>query len=78
MLLQNNSFATFGYDDMEADSETIRQYAGKSSLRLIDSLTVHFLHRSMLLCEMKTPDSGNRLKHQNDCSAVLLADCCVS
>lgn len=75
MLLQNNSFATYGTDDIHADAETIRQYAGKSSLSVIDSLTVYFLHRSML-CPMI--DSGNRLKHQNDCSAVLLADCCVS
>jgi len=76
MLLQNNSFATFGYDDMEADSETIRQYAGKSSLSVIDSLTVHFLHRNML-CEMMT-DSGNRLNPQNVSSCVVLADYSVS
>jgi len=73
MFIQNSSFATYGTDDITADTETIRQYAGKSSLNVIDSLTVHFLHRSMLLCP--TIDSGNRLNPQNECSSVLLADC---
>lgn len=76
MLIQNNSFASYGTDDIHADVETIARYAGKSSLSVIDSLTVHFLHRSMLLCP--TIDSGNRLNPQNDCSSVLLADYCVS
>ena len=46
MLIQNNSFASFGCaDSLNADEATLREFVGRSSLPLVDQLTVHFLER---------------------------------
>ena len=46
MLIRNNSFASFGYaDTLRADENTLREFVGRSSLPLVDQLTVHFLER---------------------------------
>ncbi len=46
MLIQNSSFATFGsVDSLNADESTLRELVGRSSLPVVDQLTVHFLER---------------------------------
>jgi hypothetical protein len=46
MLIQNSSFASFGCaDSLQADEQTLREFVGRSSLPLVDQLTVHFLER---------------------------------
>jgi hypothetical protein len=46
MLIQNSSFASFGpADSLIADENTLREFVGRSSLPLVDQLTVHFLER---------------------------------
>jgi hypothetical protein len=46
MLIQNSSFASYGCaDSLNADDNTLRDFVGRSSLPLVDQLTVHFLER---------------------------------
>jgi hypothetical protein len=46
MLLQNRSFASYGSaDSLQADENTLREFIGRSSLPVVDQLTVHFLER---------------------------------
>ena len=46
MLTQNNSFASYGLaDTLQADENTLREFVGRSSLPVVDQLTVHFLER---------------------------------
>lgn len=61
MLIQNHSFATCGMaDDLNADCETIRRYAGKSALSALDSISIQFLRGKQW-----TNEQGNRLKAVN-------------
>lgn len=41
------SFATYAPDDtdLQADAETVQQYAGRSALSAVDSIAVHFLRK---------------------------------
>jgi len=46
MLIQSDSFASYGpADNLVADENTLREFVGRSSLPLVDQLTVHFLER---------------------------------
>ena len=46
MMIQNTSFASYGLSDtLQADENTLREFVGRSSLPLVDQLTVHFLER---------------------------------
>jgi hypothetical protein len=46
MLLQNSSFASFGsVDTLQADENTLREFIGRSSLPVVEQLTIHFLER---------------------------------
>jgi hypothetical protein len=46
MLIQSSSFASFGCaDSLNADEATLREFVGRSSLPVVDQLTVHFLER---------------------------------
>jgi hypothetical protein len=46
MLIQNNSFASYGCaDSLQADENTLREFIGRSSLPVVDQLTIHFLER---------------------------------
>jgi hypothetical protein len=46
MLIQSDSFASFGRaDTLQADENTLREFIGRSSLPVVDQLTVHFLER---------------------------------
>lgn len=72
MLLQNHSFATYGTaDDLAADCETVRRYAGKSALSALDSISIQFLRGTQW-----TQTSVNESKHLNGCF-VAVSECCV-
>ena len=46
MLTQSKSFATYGCaDSLNADESTLREFVGRSSLPVVDQLTIHFLER---------------------------------
>lgn len=46
MLTQSKSFASYGFaDSLIADEDTLRDFVGRSSLPIVDQLTVHFLER---------------------------------
>ena len=46
MLIQSNSFASYGLaDSLNADEQTLREFVGRSSLPVVDQLTIHFLER---------------------------------
>jgi hypothetical protein len=46
MLIQNNLWASYGSaDSLNADEATLRELVGRSSLPVVDQLTVHFLER---------------------------------
>ena len=46
MLIQNSSFASYGTaDSLNADESTLRDFVGRSSLLLVDQLTIHFFER---------------------------------
>jgi hypothetical protein len=46
MLIQSDSFASFGCaDSLQADENTLREFIGRSSLPVVDQLTIHFLER---------------------------------
>ena len=46
MLIQSSSFASYGLSDtLQADENTLREFVGRSSLPLVDKLTIHFLER---------------------------------
>ena len=46
MLIQSNSYASYGSaDSLNADENTLREFVGRSSLPLVDQLTIHFLDR---------------------------------
>jgi hypothetical protein len=46
MMIQSNLFASYGSaDSLNADEQTLREFVGRSSLPLVDQLTVHFLER---------------------------------
>jgi hypothetical protein len=46
MLIQNNSFASYGSaDTLQADENTLREFIGRSSLPVVEQLTIHFLER---------------------------------
>ena len=48
ILLQNSSFASYGLDDtLQADDETVRQFAGKSALTWIEWLDIRFSGRKL-------------------------------
>lgn len=74
MLLQNYSFATYGVaDDLSADCETIRRYAGKSALSALDSISIQFLRGTQW-----TQTSRNESKHLNGFFVAALDRCVVS
>ena len=75
MLLQNQSFATYGTaDDLTADCETIRRYAGKSALSALDSISIQFLRGA----QWTTSEHGNKSKHLNGSFAAVSVHCVVS
>jgi hypothetical protein len=69
MLLQSNSFASYGSDDtLKADGDTIRQFIGQSSLPVVDQLSILFLRRftlcqaSILIQTMPVIPPPNRIR----------------
>lgn len=67
MLLQNHSFATYGVaDDLTADCDTIRRYAGKSALSALDSISIQFLRGTQW-----TSEHGNRSRAVNGSFAAV-------
>jgi hypothetical protein len=69
MLIQSNSFATFGsVDSLNADEATLREFVGRSALPLVDQLTVHFLERYQWITN-KTNSDATR-KQPTDCIFV--------
>jgi hypothetical protein len=62
VLIQNSSFASFGCaDSLNADENTLREFVGRSSLPLVDQLTVHFLERYQWTM---TPNKTDALRKQ--------------
>ncbi len=58
MLIQNSSFATFGSaDSLNADENTLREFVGRSSLPVVDQLTVHFLERYQWIVKKNGTDA---------------------
>jgi hypothetical protein len=69
MLIQNSSFATFGsVDSLNADESTLREFVGRSSLPLVDQLTVHFLERYQW--QVNRTNSDAMRKQPIDCTFV--------
>jgi hypothetical protein len=69
MLIQNSSFASFGCaDTLQADEDTLREFVGRSSLPLVDQLTVHFLERYQWI--MNRTNSDAIRKQLIDCTFV--------
>ena len=65
MLIQSSSFASFGCaDSLNADENTLREFVGRSSLPLVDQLTVHFLERYQWT--MNRTNSDAMRKRQTD------------
>jgi hypothetical protein len=61
MLIQNNSFASYGSaDSLNADEATLREFIGRSSLPVVDQLTVHFLERYRWTLNMNRTDAIRR------------------
>jgi hypothetical protein len=61
MLLQNKSFASYGCaDTLQADENTLREFVGRSSLPVVDQLTVHFLERYQWTLNMNRTDAIRR------------------
>lgn len=62
MMIQNRSFATYGCaDSLNADENTLREFIGRSSLSMVDQLTVHFLERYQWTM---TPNKTDALRKQ--------------
>jgi hypothetical protein len=58
MLIQNRSFASYGCaDSLQADENTLREFIGRSSLPVVDQLTVHFLERYQWTLNMNRTDA---------------------
>ena len=69
MLLQNSSFASFGSaDSLQADENTLREFIGRSSLPVVDQLTIHFLERYQWTLNMNRTDATR--KQLTDCIFV--------
>jgi hypothetical protein len=61
MLIQNSSFASYGLaDSLNADESTLREFVGRSSLPLVDQLTVHFLERYRWIVKKNGTDAIRR------------------
>jgi hypothetical protein len=58
MLIQNSSFASYGSaDTLQADEHTLREFVGRSSLPVVEQLTVHFLERYQWTLNMNRTDA---------------------
>jgi hypothetical protein len=69
MLIQSSSFASFGCaDSLNADEATLRDFVGRSSLPLVDQLTVHFLERYQWIVKKNGTDATR--KTPTDCIFV--------
>jgi hypothetical protein len=69
MLIQNSSFASFGCaDSLNADEDTLREFVGRSSLPVVDQLTIHFLERYQWTMKQNGTDATR--KQRIDCTSV--------
>jgi len=58
MLIQNRSFASYGCaDSLQADENTLREFVGRSSLPVVEQLTIHFLERYRWTLNMNGTDA---------------------
>jgi hypothetical protein len=69
MLIQNSLWASYGSaDSLNADEDTLREFVGRSSLPLVDQLTVHFLERYQWAMNRTGTDATR--KTPTDCTFV--------
>lgn len=69
MLIQNSSYASYGCaDSLVADENTLREFVGRSSLPVVDQLTLHFLERYQWTLNTNKTDATR--KQPTDCIFV--------